>query len=172
MISDFGESIFDDISLEWKEYLFGYRKEMPTRSESLAALAIKKNANAVESFLTTTVCIPEVSKVLKAFMDKVYGKNKRADLKILFENTDAFCELGISDKIYDQLCKLHSSHEKVRIALRRTEKTNGCIPFHCDGGYATRTVQVCLNSDTEYEGGRLLFFAQGSATARDVPKAL
>merc|ERR1719476_441899 len=36
--------------------------------------------------------------------------------------------------------------------------TNACIDFHCDGAYATATVQVCLNSSADCEGGRLCFF--------------
>ena len=164
MISDFNHLINDDISLEWKEYLFGYRKEMPTDLACLEDIAKEKNASRLNSFFTTTIRIPTtISQELTAFMDRVYEKNKQADLKILFKDMDAFCELrfGFPEKLYEHLCKLHSSQNRVSIALRRTQKTKGCIPFHCDGGYATKTVQVCLNSDTEYEGGRLLFFAQG-----------
>merc|ERR1719413_149549 len=36
--------------------------------------------------------------------------------------------------------------------------TNSCIDFHCDGGYATSTSQIPLNSETEYKGGKLCFF--------------
>lgn len=161
MISDFDESISDGTSLEWKEYLFGYRKEMPNDLACLEALAKEKQASRLNSFFATTIQIP-AAKELIAFMDRVYEKNKRSDLKILFKNMDAFCELlGSSEKLYEHLCKLHSSQDLVSIALRRTQKTKGCISFHCDGGYATKTVQVCLNSETEYVGGRLLFFAQG-----------
>ncbi len=47
-----------------------------------------------------------------------------------------------------------------KIALRMTRgPTNACINFHCDGPYATGTVQIALNSSAEYEGGRLCFFA-------------
>jgi hypothetical protein len=47
-----------------------------------------------------------------------------------------------------------------KIALRLTRgPTNACINFHCDGEYATGTVQIALNDPAEYEGGRLCFFA-------------
>jgi hypothetical protein len=36
--------------------------------------------------------------------------------------------------------------------------TNTCIDFHCDGGYATSTSQIPLNSENEYSGGKLCFF--------------
>ena len=46
-----------------------------------------------------------------------------------------------------------------KIALRMTcGPTNSCIDFHCDGGYATSTSQIPLNSPSEYEGGKLVFF--------------
>ena len=45
--------------------------------------------------------------------------------------------------------------------LRRTEAVDGCIDFHRDGGYATKTAQLTLNDDAEYGGGRLLFFHNG-----------
>ena len=36
--------------------------------------------------------------------------------------------------------------------------TNSCIDFHVDGGYATSTSQIPLNSTSEYKGGQLCFF--------------
>jgi large subunit ribosomal protein L40e len=47
-----------------------------------------------------------------------------------------------------------------KIALRMTRgPTNTCINFHCDGGYATSTSQIPLNSTDEYKGGNLCFFS-------------
>ena len=47
----------------------------------------------------------------------------------------------------------------IKIALRMTcGPTNSCIDFHCDGGYATSTSQIPLNSPSEYKGGKLCFF--------------
>ena len=46
-----------------------------------------------------------------------------------------------------------------KIALRMTKSpTNSCIDFHRDGGYATSTSQIPLNSPSEYKGGALCFF--------------
>lgn len=48
-----------------------------------------------------------------------------------------------------------------RIALRCTRgPVSGAIDWHFDGGYASDTVQLTLNDDSEYEGGRLCFFTQ------------
>ena len=61
-----------------------------------------------------------------------------------------------------RLLELHDKDAK--IVLRRTEATNGCIDFHCDKtshGRATKTAQLTLNGDSEYGGGRLLFFHRG-----------
>jgi ubiquitin len=52
-----------------------------------------------------------------------------------------------------------ANHGRSKIALRMTRgPTNTCIDFHCDGGYATSTSQIPLNSSDEYGGGRLCFF--------------
>merc|ERR1712070_561772 len=47
--------------------------------------------------------------------------------------------------------------------------TNACINFHCDGSYATGTVQVALNDQTEYSGGRLCFFVNDRLWELDRP---
>jgi hypothetical protein len=36
----------------------------------------------------------------------------------------------------------------------------GAIGWHFDGPYATETVQLSLNDDTEYEGGRLCYYTK------------
>jgi len=57
-----------------------------------------------------------------------------------------------------------------KIALRMTRgPSNACINFHCDGGYATGTVQIALNDDAEYSGGRLCFFVNDRLEVLDRP---
>lgn len=41
------------------------------------------------------------------------------------------------------------------IKLRRVSAVGKCVAFHCD--YSKRTMQVVLNGDDEYDGGRLTF---------------
>jgi len=60
---------------------------------------------------------------------------------------------------YLELCALHRHPDRCKIVLRRTIASAGCIGFHCDGSYATNTVQVTLNID--YTGGKLMFFTDG-----------
>ena len=69
----------------------------------------------------------------------------------------------------------HSNTGSCKIALRMTRgPTNACINFHCDGTYASATVQVALNDVSEYEGGRLCFFQTGreNRNKRFLPDAL
>ena len=57
-----------------------------------------------------------------------------------------------------------------KIALRITRgPTKACINFHCDGGYATVTVQLALNDSSEYTGGRLCFFVNDNIKMLDRP---
>ena len=69
----------------------------------------------------------------------------------------------------------HGNTGSCKIALRMTRgPTNACINFHCDGTYASATVQVALNDVSEYEGGRLCFFQTGreNRNKRFLPDAL
>ena len=36
--------------------------------------------------------------------------------------------------------------------------TPACFNFHCNGDYATGTLQVALNNSEDYQGGRQCFF--------------
>ena len=99
---------------------------------------------------------------LKSLMDSVYEKrNEPVDLKIVLSK-DAFNMLlpSTSRNTYDELIKLNKGHNS-KLALRRTKPTGGCIPFHLDaleeGG---QTVQICLNDQNEYVGGRLVFLTK------------
>mmetsp|Transcript_15948 Transcript_15948/g.40357 ORF Transcript_15948/g.40357 Transcript_15948/m.40357 type:complete len:220 (-) Transcript_15948:249-908(-) len=62
-----------------------------------------------------------------------------------------------AETVIDTLKSLHGG--KPKLAFRVTKgPSNACIGFHCDGEYASRTVQIPLNSEEEYEGGKLVFF--------------
>ena len=48
----------------------------------------------------------------------------------------------------------------MKFVLRRTQgPLDGCIAFHPDGTYASCTLQITINGDDEYQGGRLCFYA-------------
>eukprot|EP01046_Picozoa_sp_COSAG06_P008403 COSAG06_NODE_424_length_15925_cov_10.806079_4_plen_548_part_00 len=68
-------------------------------------------------------------------------------------------ELACIEALYCAASRAGGSFNQIK--LRRVEAMPGkCIPFHTDVG-STLTMQVPLNDDSEYDGGRLMF-----ATAR------
>ena len=78
----------------------------------------------------------------------------------------------------DILEELHSHFKEIpgtdrssaKIALRMTRgPSDACIDFHCDGSYATGTVQIALNDSDEYQGGRLCFFVRDHLHALERP---
>jgi hypothetical protein len=121
--------------------------------------------------------------LLCRFLDFIWTKtapqptsfNNRVDMRMVMKD-EQFLQLmaSIDDSMETNfqsqrvLEKLHAAFRNVpgvandsrsKIALRMTRgPTNTCIDFHCDGGYATSTSQIPLNSADEYGGGRLCFF--------------
>lgn len=77
-----------------------------------------------------------------------------------------------SDEVVQRLLALfhqvpHARKEEgaQQLALRITHApTPGCIDFHCDSPVTTSTSHIALNSESEYEGGLLCFFARDSLT--------
>ena len=111
------------------------------------------------------------------FMDNVhkhYAKDKK-DIKIVFGNKKgennqvAFCSLlgNYDGEIYDNIVRYNKS-EDVKIVLRRTSCVDGCINFHCDNG-SKHTVQITLNCDTEYKGGRIVFYTKNGFSIHKRP---
>lgn len=129
----------------------------------------------------------EISKTavgtLKKFMDIIYDHvgDKKGDIKIVL-GEDMFNKDKMSYAIVAKLLEKFWTKEEsnavmgrditkvtrwlnnvggdgFKCVLRRTsDESKGCIGWHLDGGYATRTTQLCLNGDDEYEGGRLMFY--------------
>ena len=91
--------------------------------------------------------------------DERYVKVNK-DMKLVFGSDDRalFDSLMKEEGAFARLNGYHRSDSK--LVLRRSEgPLDGCIAFHCDGGYADETVQITLNDDSEYEGGRLVFYS-------------
>jgi Ubiquitin family len=67
-----------------------------------------------------------------------------------------------------------SSRGGTTIALRMTHgPTKSCINFHCDGSYATSTLQIPLNATSEYDGGKLIFYSNNQLhTMPRTPRSL
>lgn len=86
--------------------------------------------------------------------------NVNKDMKLVFGSDDRalFDSLMKEEGAFARLNGYHRTDSK--LVLRRSEgPLDGCIAFHCDGGYARDTVQITLNDDSEYEGGRLVFYS-------------
>ena len=136
-----------------------------TLKAELQDLAREKKASLTKTFWTTRVALGSLYHVLIDFADKTFSKFPRPDLKILFNTVPAFSSACRSPlffpRILKELSELHSSVGNVRFAIRRTMPHDGVIGFHVDGSYATKTAHVSLNDDTEYEGGRWVFYSQG-----------
>ena len=182
MISSFTSTDVSDPLTEWLMLTDAERASaaMPT-DEILNAAIEAKDASANKSF-----CLEETGDTLLSaaqrrlciqFLDAAHASLSPTsqDIKITFGNRDgqngeaAFVGLFGPDaeEQYQQLVAKHTS-ENCKIALRRTEgPVDGCIDFHCDGAYATYTVQLTLNDSAEYDGGRLCFVTKETCKARD-----
>lgn len=143
---------------------------------NLLRLMREKNASFEKSFskkeTKETILKKEDRKDIMDFMDLVYKYHKNTDLKIVLDGVDAFHKLlnynyPEAIYIYDKLMKLHGN--KAKIALRRTEPSDACIGFHCDGAYATETVSYTLNDDSDYLGGRICFITKFGLTKPNRP---
>ena len=113
-----------------------------------------------EPAITAALITPAQREVCKRFMDAAHAMlaPQRSDMKITLTET-SFSALFPGDDSNAQYARLMAEHPSAaKIALRRSVgPVDGCIAFHCDGGYASHTVQIALNDETEYVGGRLCF---------------
>ena len=169
-------------------FLMGKTKEIPTKEDMKKVVKkwsycdiemdVQPAIHTCDKFSDTT------RNTLMKFMDVVYEhvQEKKGDIKIVLgsdmfnrndgskiafqsilthfwmnpKDTDAKKGLAITTSTR---WVAHVAGNGFKVVLRRTnEQSNGCIDWHCDGTYATRTTQLCLNSDTEYGGGRLMFY--------------
>ena len=121
----------------------------------------------------------EMREMLCAFLDFIWHLTSdnapdRVDMRICVPD-EAFAQL-VGDKT-SFLGNLKGLFEEIpgtsgtsKIALRMTRgPSNACINFHCDGAYATGTVQIALNDPSEYKGGRLCFFVGDNLTVLQRP---
>ena len=139
----------------------------------------EEDADAWSTFAFTRdagILDPTVCKLLKDFLDFMWGRNTaadgaRVDLRMHLPDEEFILLLSAtSGDAAGILKKLESAFRAIpgtpqsrgasKVALRMTRgPSNGCIKFHCDGPYASGTVQIALSDDSEYQGGRLCFFA-------------
>ena len=87
---------------------------------------------------------------------------ERVDLRLRLAEKEFQGLVGTRQaKLLKPYCRLFGNSGSSVIALRMTKApSNACINFHCDGEYATQTIQVAINGTDEYTGGRLCFFVK------------
>jgi hypothetical protein len=127
--------------------------------------------------------------ILSRFVEHVWRRQKnesqhqqRKDMRMVIP-AESFvyilerCVLPVDRRYAETLVrtlqKLHTGRQNgsTKLAFRRTEgPTHACINFHCDGPYATSTVQIALNDENDYSGGRLVFY--NSAKGLYIPRRL
>lgn len=153
--------------------------EVPLKA--LKQKAKRQGADPFQTFKFTSdeeVLSDEVRLLLCLFLDYMWSlsETKIVDMRIVLPD-ELFRFLAMLGTIgnpqeADLLEKLHSLFEEIpreiprtypstgpKLALRMTQgPSNACINFHCDGTYATGTVQIALNSPEDYTGGQLCFF--------------
>jgi len=90
---------------------------------------------------------------------EIEGKSDKIlqDLKIVFSQ-GVLNRIVESETAEDELKNHHSEKLHTKIVLRRTSRTEGCLPWHVDGSYSRCVVQYTLNDDKSYEGGRLCYY--------------
>jgi len=167
MISSFTSTDLSNPLTRWLMLTDAGRAAAPTPSSAALAGARMQGGKAVATDKTFRVDAPNEMLLSAAerqlciqFLEAAHTSlsPESTDIKVTLDDEAAFGALfGLdSGTQYARLMALHPGDAK--IALRRTEgPVDGCIAFHCDGPYATFTVQLALNDDTEYEGGRLCF---------------
>jgi len=125
---------------------------------------------------TTTLITPYQRESCKQFLDAAHPilGAESSDIKITLTE-ESFSVLFPGDDSSAQYARLMAEHPgSSKIALRRTKgPVVGCIKFHCDASMeldvATHTVQIALNDETEYVGGRLCFVDNNGLTVTSRP---
>uniref|UniRef100_A0A0G4FBA2 Ubiquitin-like domain-containing protein n=1 Tax=Chromera velia CCMP2878 TaxID=1169474 RepID=A0A0G4FBA2_9ALVE len=181
MISTFTSSDLSSPQVRFLMLSDQERENQPAPLAALRATAAREQADLSVSFTRHESCslTPEHLRALSDFVDFMWyrgiswgGRTMRAkDLKLVLPTETlrrvirlpAPAESGAegSPDVVDQILMLHPEKTYAKFAMRRTEgPTKACIDFHCDGDYASHTVQICVNDQAEYAGGRLVFFTE------------
>jgi len=187
MISTFTSTSLDDATVT---FLMDPSKPQPDRLlDELATKAQRHNANgdSTHRYVASTVehIPPALCHIFSDFLDFLWSDRNDDTLKDL--------RAVVSNSQFQRICKQvsmtddESSHALQyliamfkdhpvatnsipKIALRITKgPTDACIDFHCDGAYATSTLQLVLNDPEEYEGGSLCFYEKGELNIIERP---
>jgi hypothetical protein len=147
---------------------------------ALQARAQQERANPTLSYTfdPSSVVNSTTRATLSTFMDFMwerYSVQGQVDMRLSMLQPTLNTLLGPADAsvittpraLFFEIPGRHNDNTK--FALRMTKATAACINFHCDGVYASGTVQVALNSPSEYKGGKLCFFVKDKLTFLERP---
>eukprot|EP01040_Poterioochromonas_malhamensis_P010340 gene10340-11247_t len=157
----------------FNSFLLGLTTDQPTNQEftsrwpncKFESILLERHGQDLLSVKQMRIC--------KRFLDILWNrysetndKGSTADLKVKFlEHEFAERLLGFQCKNDpNSLSELLGKHKRGRegayVALRRTRgPVTGAIGWHTDEYYATETIQLALNDDLEYDGGRVCYFS-------------
>ena len=135
--------------------------------EKAGDLGADKRSSLKIEYTSHTILVGEQRQKLMAVADYIHSTQQLAgnsssilqDLKIVFPRgaVDQITGTAVETILKDY----HSQcNDRLKLVLRRTSPTEGCIPWHVDGGYSRGVVQYTLNDDNLYAGGRLCFFSE------------
>ena len=87
---------------------------------------------------------------------QIAGKSSAVlqDLKIIFpyRAVDRITGTNVGIALQSHHPTVNQRNQRLKLVLRRTSPTDGCIPWHVDGMYSEGVVQYTLNDDTSYTG--------------------
>ncbi|CAM9784526.1 unnamed protein product, partial [Heterosigma akashiwo] len=188
MISSFTSTDTTNLATAYLMLTDEQRKEVEPPLQTLNQLVLEKGASCNRTFTFCEdfeILSPQQISLFCAMLEYMWDvttpanrSESRVDMKLVVPDVllRSLLEMTMdrhlcSDSIYrshrvvQNLKRLYQGSSKAKIALRMTRgPTNACISFHCDGPYASSTTQIALNPESEYEGGRLCFYARGELT--------
>jgi hypothetical protein len=169
------ESVLDLLETDKQKIPISLRSKESFTPDKLKQLIARFNSESDVTFKTfekPPALKERTLKDLREYADKIYNEKKMNlelanspsmnDLRIQLSRTELMQFVG-----EEAIKELDSLFGEVSddIVLRRCDYLNHCIDFHVD--YAYKTLQVALNDDSEYEGGRLVFVSNGKL---EIPK--
>ena len=178
MISTFTSSDKSDPLIRYLMLSIEDRARAEVPLETLVEKADSAGADPFQTFQLSTdanVLGQDVRMLLCSFLDNMWEEassdceSNRIDLRMCVPDVQLL-QLLPGHEATEILAQLQSMFEAVpkegwatgrtspKIAMRMSRGTSAaCINFHCDGTYATSTVQIALNDLLEYAGGGCAF---------------
>jgi ubiquitin len=139
------------------------RRATSVRPDDANATFLREDDSDLMSVAQRELCV----KFLEHVWSTSFANRSSGDMKVVFMpgaleellGTPIRGDWGHKPNAVADLLAKHSGHPKVAMRCTRGP-VPGAIGWHCDGNYATFTVQLTLNDDTEYEGGRLCYYTK------------